>query len=853
MNSPTYIMIYKHASNEFLSSSNRLRRNGLFPPNRMNSFMRLILLFSLSRQVCCNASVHPMHDNRIVMHNLSHDMRVARFLSEKSRNIDDDDDDDDDDKIIPEKSSQAAGDVGVAFQNTAAQGVENHVSPSEEKEPSSPVESMDVQNSSNFNDSLIHVESNQSSLGLDFVPTQTEQTDSQSLNQQLHGSDNSPTMNSSENKVSLPSPEWPEDDDDDDFIAKKKNGGAQSSSPARDNILAMGNDSSSETESSHNHDGVIDGSENPMPVNDAWGMDHGESAMPVEKSGELKNVSDGETSLSQNEDQQTITSIILERESDSVSIHDAGGNNDDKPPNEGYLGTLGAMGGGDTSPVGFADGTVGAIHNIVPGDSTSVIAYHRNESDQEGEGMRADANNEESPEQVIQGEDTNEATNIEEDNSAGINGVGGLENPPPSEGVTSNEIDATTQICQPAASCVECINLSIDHLRSNTEPCYWIGQCISAQQAMSVANPPSGPYKCAEDGSAVYTGEGWDAALNAIDASNQVPVGGETKSGYPEPSAPIGNQEFYYDDEEEYDMFEMVKSTCSVILLAAVIAMVLLIRKRVMNRLRNDASLDPVMVVQEEVIGCIVELGRYVANIVSGSRGNHSGTSEYRPVSTSPRSDSFERQTLPLSTAADEEWGWGDEDTTPHLELPGVGVDDGREEEELALAIAISLSESTNGVSRTTPVQPNRNSTPKSAAPVKPKPPSSYHSKSKEQKPSSTVPVRPAPTTKTQPPPSKGDSIEDLLGQLNSSGGSVITSFAPKPQNLTTKPPPAPKKQGSSSDDIFASMGLSSFSPKPSTAAAAPRSAPLPSKSLAADNDLDADWGDDDLNDLLDD
>jgi hypothetical protein len=44
-----------------------------------------------------------------------------------------------------------------------------------------------------------------------------------------------------------------------------------------------------------------------------------------------------------------------------------------------------------------------------------------------------------------------------------------------------------------------------------------------------------------------------------------------------------------------------------------------------------------------------------VANVVSGSRVSNSGTGEYRAVATSARSDSFERQTLPLSTAADEE------------------------------------------------------------------------------------------------------------------------------------------------------------------------------------------------------
>eukprot|EP00804_Cyclotella_cryptica_P005257 CCRYP_020974-RA/>CCRYP_020974-RA protein AED:0.33 eAED:0.33 QI:0/-1/0/1/-1/1/1/0/802 len=802
----------------------------------MTALMLLILLSVVPRQVCCTFAAS-LHNDRVLMNDLGQHMQAVRYLTEESRNIDDDDDDDK--QIVPEKSPLTAGDVSVDAQFSAAQGEENPVPSLGENYPSSGVESAIDESSFNMDESPRSFESNQPSLGGDGTTAQTEQTGSHTLDQQQQNvPNNSAAINTFESKVSDPPPKSPEDDDDDDddYIANQQKSDTQNPLLGHENTLAMGDASLSELKSGRENEAMIGAGEMTIPVNNSGGME---------------NESNGETVLQRGDGQQAIISTALDRESETVSMNAGEGNNDNTPFGEGYSNTVGSMGdgsGGDSNPSGIVGSSVEASNNIEHFATTSTIAYHRNESDHEEEGTGVEANIQAATEQVIQGEvDQGEVKNNEE-----TIGVGSLENSPPGEGDVSNEIDSATQICQPAASCMECINLAISHLRSNSEPCYWVGQCISAKEAMSMASPPSGPYKCAPDGSAVYTGEGWDAALNAMDASSQAPVGGEPKSAFPEASAPIGNQEFYYDDDEEYDLFEMVKSTVNVILLAAVIAMVLLIRKRVMNRLRDDSSLDTANVVMEEVVNCIVEIGRFVSNCVNGSRGRNSGSNEYRPVATSARSDSFERRTVPLSTAADEEWGWGDEDTSPQLELPGVGVDDAKEEEDLALAIAMSLSESTNGVSATG--IGHRSSTPKPAAAVKPKPPSSYHSRMKEQKAPRTAPVRPASTpTNTQPPRSKGDSIEDLLGQLNTSGAPVVNKFGQKPQNAAKKLTPAPKKQDSASDDIFATVGLSSLSSKPSTATAAPRSAPLQSKSLAADTDLDADWGDDDLNDLLDD
>ena len=249
-----------------------------------------------------------------------------------------------------------------------------------------------------------------------------------------------------------------------------------------------------------------------------------------------------------------------------------------------------------------------------------------------------------------------------------------------------------------------------------------------------------------------------------------------------------------------------------------------------------------------------------------GTAGNSRGGGTYGP------------ETIPLSTATDEEWGWEDEDMGgPDLELSGVGKreDEAKENDDLAMAIAMSLSETEREEAKgATASVPKSNFTPSSTKSINKKPPTRLSSKDKGkiQRASAT----PKPRSASPTPPSSaagGNSIEDLLGQMGGTGGPVITSFGQKPKSMA-KPKPAPKKE-SSSDDIFASMGLSSFSSKPASSSrpaptsggwqattktqpkivSAPKSAPSPSLLADTLDDDDADsWGDDgDLDDLLDD
>ena len=124
--------------------------------------------------------------------------------------------------------------------------------------------------------------------------------------------------------------------------------------------------------------------------------------------------------------------------------------------------------------------------------------------------------------------------------------------------------------------------------------------------------------------------------------------------------------------------------------------------------------------------------------------------------------------TVPLSTAADEEWKLCDEETGSSIQLPQTIADDNaEEEEELALAIPMSLSESTDG-STMASMQPSASVGPR----VKPNRPASVAKKLKDKK-SPRVASKPLATMRpmfqsliSPPPLSQGDSIEDLLGQL---------------------------------------------------------------------------------------
>ena len=328
----------------------------------------------------------------------------------------------------------------------------------------------------------------------------------------------------------------------------------------------------------------------------------------------------------------------------------------------------------------------------------------------------------------------------------------------------------------------------------------------------------------------------------------------------------------------------------------------LVLRRRVLDRLHADPAGGMAGAIKDEVVNLVMALASAagVAGRSGGGSSSRDGGSISNSVSTTTGGQLFGRsgsnqyghETIPLSTATDEEWGWEDDDYGPNLELSQVGGDDAKEEEDLALAIAMSLSESKN--SGSSPVSGGEKVKGASAVPSK----SGFTSatthakyiKSNKQT-SSAMGIGRNQQQTTSPKPeytseasssTGGNSIEDLLGRIGSNGGPVITSFGQLPKTAPYKPKgPAPKKEDDT-NDIFASMGLSSYPSKPAgraggigipnapvitykpsslsggsqtSTAKVPESAPSPS--LVADTldeETDANWGDDeDLDDLLDD
>jgi hypothetical protein len=680
-------------------------------------------------------------------------------------------------------------------------------------------------------------------------------------------------------KTSAQSPVWP-DDDDDDFIAKKSAGKLDLFSTEKKNDFNEGGTSqldhgtevkeeADELDSKATAHDIVGGGVN-SDVSEKVEQDEMLSSKTTEKSS-LDNQEDfsgakkGAESASETNTEYSYASSQNEYESIKASAPAVFGNKGDeidpqtferdtdsylgfdqnmsdkqstenKAPTDAATFTWGEH--DDAKPIGISD-TTGSTVTLEPlheGTPSSEVAYHRNESNQEEHDGATNKEDEMQPELEAATHEESKGENTVEKN----------------DGSSNKELDGPSALC-PATSCMECINLSVDHLRSNSDPCYWMGQCISAGEASRMENSPSGAYKCGEDGSAIYTGEEWIAVLNVIAESSQMPI--ETKKG----EIPMNTNYFDGYEDEDDGFLENVKFLFNVLLLAACLASGLLIRKRVMNRLRDDPTLETADVVKEEVISFVTSIAIFVKDKLSGSGSSANHDSEYRPIATNTTNESFERQAIPLSTAADEEWGWDDEEAGPSVELGEVGGDDAKEEEDLALAIAMSLSESTNGSSNTSRSQPS-----KPVSSLKPNSPTPFSARLKEKKSPIASPkpkARVGPTfqqpASPAPPPSvssQGDSIEDLLGQMNAGSASVITSFG---QKKTTAPKPKPAYQKKDSvDDMFTSMGLSNSYASKSATTSAPKSAPLPpSKSLAADNDDDdLDWGDDgDLDDLLDD
>ena len=236
---------------------------------------------------------------------------------------------------------------------------------------------------------------------------------------------------------------------------------------------------------------------------------------------------------------------------------------------------------------------------------------------------------------------------------------------------------------------------------------------------------------------------------------------------------------------------------------------------------------------------------------------------------------------------ADEEWGWGDEPDESDVELANssAGGSDAKEDDDLALAIAMSLSESQGETRKQTSLNnlgsshalANNAAVAQSVSTAISSPEISHKQSSlmakKSPKPEPKKKVAREPAQPVPPPPSSGDSIQDLLGQMQQGSGQVITSFG-QVAKAAPKPKAVQKKQ--SSDDLFASMGLSSFpqakatsntpsAPASGTGGWAQQASASAGESKAeaetnqANNSLEdswndeGSWGDGDLDDLLDD
>lgn len=314
-----------------------------------------------------------------------------------------------------------------------------------------------------------------------------------------------------------------------------------------------------------------------------------------------------------------------------------------------------------------------------------------------------------------------------------------------------------------------------------------------------------------------------------------------------------------WDDDDDVDasFLGMVQSTFNVLLLAVLLTSLLVLRKRVMDRVHTDGSSVP-EAIKDELIDVVIRFASWSASVLTGTQNDSNNSTE---DDTNERQNSRGNETIPL--AADEEWGWEDEENQFGTELSGMGRgNEEKEDDDLAMAIAMSLSESQKGDEKKATISSSSSSSK-----------SNYNQQPQRQSSSTSFSNKrtsPQLTSTPPPPPSSsggGDSIEDLLGQMG--GSNKITSFGQKPK---TKPKSAKKQQGNNDDDLFASMGLSSIpKPTPRSSAAptssgwkakqtiqqsAPKSAPTPS--LVADSFGDDgggdDWGDDgDLDDLLDD
>lgn len=307
----------------------------------------------------------------------------------------------------------------------------------------------------------------------------------------------------------------------------------------------------------------------------------------------------------------------------------------------------------------------------------------------------------------------------------------------------------------------------------------------------------------------------------------------------------------YNEDDEEESFFAMIQSTLQVLFLAAFFSSGLVFRRRVMDRMNDYPSMNLSQAVQEEVVKVLTDLASWLSESQNQSNGDVGGGGYSLPTipeggSSVGGSGSSRTETIPLATATDEEWGWDDEDVGGNLELSGVGGDNTTEEDDLAMAIAMSLSEPAND-DRSETVRPTDAAIKQHSAPAME---FAVENSSIGNNQLAQV-AAPAPV----------DTIEDLLGQMSSAGGPVISSFGQKATKI--EPTSKSKPIRNDEDDIFESMGmgLSSFATKtaPSqqqtSVPSSMQQTNIASSTLLKAESIDEeddDWGDDgDLDDLL--
>jgi len=694
--------------------------------------------------------------------------------------------------------------------------------------------------------------------------------------------------NGESGNTNLPPPSYDDDDDDDDDD---------------DNFSTFveGGDSGSQPQSDYSF--VQDS------IDESTGLPHNEVGSP---SSSMSENYDGDGSSLLDEDDSHVSYHREENETSPLSPEAAVPRSAGNAVSENESGNLGTNEVNEGNEVASQENEAIGI-----GNEENEVPSQQNEEAGVGIGNIEEAG------QVVEGASMGEVQITGNNNENDSENVVASEGNVNSEGgggndEITNQSIAPLSICDQATSCMDCLNLAIEQLQQgmNYEPCYWVGmdgqqKCAAPSQFIDATNNhQEGAYQCAEGNSAVFTGEGWDVALAAIAAASQVPAeggGNEENVPYPQQNEQSSGSDnygdgYYWDDGDDDSFFDMVKSTLNVLALAAFFAGLLVCRSRIRERQRVNPSTGVIGAIKDEIFSLIVAA---VSRAASAARDEgHSGsarasdftvTSSLHSSLSRPEANNFGQETVPLSTATDEEWGWDDDEiSTPNLELSGIRTDEAKEEDDLALAIAMSLSESDNAATAPSNGGMKTNLPTKSTVNTVRTAPKSVDKKLQIPKPttSSRLPAVPmksqlenqnANVSKPETPPSSGQSIEDLLGQMGGNGGPVITKFGQRPpmEHANAKPL-APKKVETEEDDIFASMGLSNFPTKPAggvmstpkpapstggwqastafasaSAAAAPKSAPLPSLLAATADDLDdadADWGDDgDLDDLLDD